>query len=334
MLNLSMYGLLHFLILLFMTYREYKVEESFYNVLTLTVSKKGLHLCHSSFLLFLIYVLSRSIIRLFLVSIRPDEISILNENCIYYLADVILIVSLFSEDISTQNFLIFSVIISLKCLLWLFEQRINTQRDTKIAIYGMYIFMLSSIFLVFTTSSAILKPNINILFSFEFAIVVLGSAKTLLKMHLENVYSDKEKIYASFGLDIFFIVLRLAVTLVLFFWTTLTLRIPFNIIRDIFKIISLLNMTIKNYAGVKRVYNNLEKCENVSEGTCPICREEMDKGKRIMCGHSFHSTCLKQWAEKQQVCPICRHVMFADDEIVQLGDHEEIIEGIPVEYAR
>jgi E3 ubiquitin-protein ligase synoviolin len=333
MFNLSVYGIFHFLLLLFMTYREYRVEESFYNVLTLTVSKKGLHLCHSGFLLFLIYVLSRSIIRIFLVRVRPDEISVLNENCIYYLADIILIISLFSEDISTQNFLIFSVIISLKCLLWLFEQRINTQRNVKMAIYGVYILTTSTIFLTFTMSSAILKPNINILFSFEFAIIALGALKTLMKMHIENVYTDKEKIFATFGLDISFIMLRLLVTLILFFWTTLTLRIPFNIIRDIFKIVSLLNTTIKNYAGVRRVYNNLEKCENVTEGTCPICRDEMEKGKRILCGHSFHSVCLKQWAEKQQVCPICRHVMFADDEVVQLGNYEEMITGVPVEYA-
>lgn len=328
---LCAYGCCHLLILLFMTYQEYKIEDNAYGLLTQMVSKKGLHLCHSAFILFLIYVLSKTLVYVLLGRLRSDEIAVLNENCIYYLADIILVVSLFSDDISSQNFLIFSKIVSLKCLLWIFEQRILTQRDMRVAIYGVYILVLSQAFFVFTILSAVMKPSIHILFAFEFSLLFLGSLKTLLRMYIENTYADKQKVYANFGLDIFFIVLRLKVTMVLFVWTTFTLRIPFNIIRDIFKIISQLGMTIRNYSGVKRVYDNLDRCESVSEGTCPICREEMESGKKILCGHAFHTNCLKQWAEKQQVCPICRHVMFSDD-IVQLGDENEFITGIPVEY--
>lgn len=324
------YGVLHLVTLLFLTYREYKIEESFYGLLVQTVSKKSLHLCHSTFLLFLIYILSRSVIRFFLDRLRPEEIAVLNESCIYYLADIILVVSLFSNDISTQNFLIFSMIISLKCLLWIFEQRILTQNNLCVAIYGFYILTISFFFFASMAFSAVLRPSIHILFAFEFSLIFLGALKTLLKMWVENIYADKKRVLSAFGIDIFFLVLKLKITLVMFAWITLTLRIPFNIIRDIFKIISQLGTSFKNYSGIKKVYENLEKCESVSEGTCPICRDEMEKGKRILCGHSFHTACLKQWAEKQQICPICRHVMFAQDEFVELGDDNEIITGIPV----
>ena len=39
---------------------------------------------------------------------------------------------------------------------------------------------------------------------------------------------------------------------------------------------------------------------------CAICRERLDKAKRLPCGHRYHSACLRSWLERQQTCPTCR----------------------------
>ena len=39
---------------------------------------------------------------------------------------------------------------------------------------------------------------------------------------------------------------------------------------------------------------------------CAICREKLDKAKRLPCGHLFHSACLRGWLEIRTQCPCCR----------------------------
>jgi E3 ubiquitin-protein ligase synoviolin len=46
---------------------------------------------------------------------------------------------------------------------------------------------------------------------------------------------------------------------------------------------------------------------------CIICREEMDSGKKLPCGHIFHFNCLRSWLERQQTCPTCRRSVLSND---------------------
>src|SRR5690349_19366955 len=39
---------------------------------------------------------------------------------------------------------------------------------------------------------------------------------------------------------------------------------------------------------------------------CTICQEVFFEPKRLNCGHTFCSTCIKQWRQKNSQCPICR----------------------------
>ena len=40
---------------------------------------------------------------------------------------------------------------------------------------------------------------------------------------------------------------------------------------------------------------------------CIICREEMTAGcKKLPCNHIFHTSCLRSWFQRQQICPTCR----------------------------
>ena len=39
---------------------------------------------------------------------------------------------------------------------------------------------------------------------------------------------------------------------------------------------------------------------------CAVCRERLDKAKRLPCGHLFHSACLQRWLEVKTECPTCR----------------------------
>ena len=43
--------------------------------------------------------------------------------------------------------------------------------------------------------------------------------------------------------------------------------------------------------------------------TCSICLDEYQTDERIgvlSCGHSFHSSCIKEWLKRSKTCPLCR----------------------------
>lgn len=48
--------------------------------------------------------------------------------------------------------------------------------------------------------------------------------------------------------------------------------------------------------------DELAACEH----TCIICRDGMEAGKKLPCGHIFHLECLRLWLQHQQSCPTCR----------------------------
>lgn len=48
-------------------------------------------------------------------------------------------------------------------------------------------------------------------------------------------------------------------------------------------------------------------------GECPICFVEISVGnmctKLTICGHSFHTECIKAWLVKKRSCPKCRAII-------------------------
>ena len=45
------------------------------------------------------------------------------------------------------------------------------------------------------------------------------------------------------------------------------------------------------------------------EGTCSICIEAFTSSQAnivLQCNHKFHSHCIKEWLEKELICPNCR----------------------------
>jgi len=86
--------------------------------------------------------------------------------------------------------------------------------------------------------------------------------------------------------------------------------------------------SIKLYFKKKRDYTrrqrNLEEMERlvrerrtVESPMCPICLEEFTPDAQIdilQCGHKFHLTCLEEWLDKKDECPICRRRTPREDE--------------------
>lgn len=59
--------------------------------------------------------------------------------------------------------------------------------------------------------------------------------------------------------------------------------------------------------SLQRAYANVTSEElNARDEDCAICREKLDRGKRLPCDHVFHAECLQRWMEVKTACPTCR----------------------------
>ncbi len=73
-----------------------------------------------------------------------------------------------------------------------------------------------------------------------------------------------------------------------------------------------------NFAKYVRLIQNLDSSfqdatvEEIREsgGDCLVCREPMTTGKKLVCGHLFHTDCLRMWLQQQQACPLCRFLFI------------------------
>lgn len=52
--------------------------------------------------------------------------------------------------------------------------------------------------------------------------------------------------------------------------------------------------------------------------SCPICLQAVSRTTETSCGHAFHSRCITKWLEKNDTCPMCRHV-FCPTEVYHLS---------------
>ena len=53
----------------------------------------------------------------------------------------------------------------------------------------------------------------------------------------------------------------------------------------------------------------VRETQNGGQNICPVCLDTIidnQNSKTLHCGHTFHSTCIDEWTNIRQVCPVCR----------------------------
>lgn len=101
---------------------------------------------------------------------------------------------------------------------------------------------------------------------------------------------------------------------------------PINIFREVYVAFQQLRRRLIAFNNYRRLTHNMEKrFESIEDEeelnrlghTCIICRDQMDLSggckKLPICGHAFHTHCLREWLVQQQSCPTCRADIAANE---------------------
>ncbi|AFN82399.1 HRD ubiquitin ligase complex ER membrane protein [Encephalitozoon romaleae SJ-2008] len=325
------YGVTHFILLAIYTTKASHGSLTMYNILTTTTRNSTVHILHATFLIFLMCTLTGRIIDHVFKSLRSEEISNFNESLLYFLTDFLLVVSTFDNDISFKNGLFFAMLLCVKSLSWLLGTRIK--RDVYSSLYSLAygISLFSGLMAFLFTLSCISSIDGQILFLFEYTLLVIASIKNICIMNLILSDDDDKRSLHNFYIDIAYMSITLLVYIVFIGITSFSYRLPLNLFRSALTILDALVAKIKVFLSYLKLCKDLEKCvEGSGDGFCAICRDDMEIGKKLACGHCFHIECLKMWCERQQTCPICKSTLAFDVRKESFVVGSEYISGIPV----
>lgn len=330
--KLLTYGIIHLSLLIYLIYKEYKKTPQLYAIFYSITTNNTIHLLHTVFVMYMILLSSKLLTRLTIGTIRNNELTSVNDNCFLFLTDILLIVTIFNDDLTVKNLILFNVLIALKCINWIIIERIRSQVNVRIFLLITFTFILSVMFAVGSLIQVLRKPSLYILYGYEFGIVAISNLRNYFYC-FSSFYEEDKRIIYVFIIDIVFIGIRLVCILLFFVATAIYFRLPFNLIREAVGTGRHLQKKIKGFLQYLRISKELAKCEDsIGDGTCPICFSEMENGKKISCGHVFHISCVKKWIETSELCPICRREMFAKDEVVVINTATERITAVPIVY--
>lgn len=162
-------------------------------------------------------------------------------------------------------------------------------------------------------------PSVLILFGFEYTILAVSILSTFIRYVLHIIDMQIEGNWPQKGSYLFFLefvteVVRFVSYLIFFMIIFTYYGMPLHIVRDLWMSYINLKRRLIIFSKYRKLTANMNErfpeateeelaaCEN----TCIICRDVMESGKKLPCGHIFHLDCLRLWLQQQQTCPTCR----------------------------
>lgn len=166
--------------------------------------------------------------------------------------------------------------------------------------------------------------SVLILFGFEFGLLLIYALNLLFRFIIQTLDANMTNGLQSRGLyimlvDLFCEIVKMVTYMAFFCLVFVYYGIPLHIMRDVYAAFISFQRKLLNFIKYLRLTRNLENRfpeateeEVTAAGNCLVCREEMDKGKKLPCGHIFHLNCLRTWLQHQQSCPLCRLPLSTD----------------------
>ncbi|RGB23909.1 hypothetical protein C1646_727362 [Rhizophagus diaphanus] len=218
----------------------------------------------------------------------------------------------------------------------------NTPVQAHLRILVLLILILLSDIFWFIMCISIFRSML-LLLTFECFTLFLDTVQTLIKylIHLRDI--TRQSVWESRGILLYYTefvtdTLILVATLGHYLHIMLLHGISFTLIDAVLflnmrSVFNNLRKKIVAYCNYRQAISNMQtQYPNATDielkeynDDCAICRDSMDKAKKLPCGHMFHLTCLRSWLEHHSSCPTCRRSLLK-------GDSPRILEHMEVPF--
>jgi len=269
--------------------------------------------------------------KLFFGSLRAAEFEHLLDRSWYAVTETCLAFTVFKDDFSPKFVALFTILLFLKSFHWLAEDRVDyMERSPSISmLFHVRVISLAALlsiidvnFIVHAYQSTLSKgASVQLVFGFEYAILLTIVANTLLKYLLHSIDLYSENPWENKAVFMLYTELIIGLVKVILYGLFIVIMVriytlPLFAVRPMYLTARAFKKAFNDVILSRRAIHNMntwypdatpEELEN-TDNVCIICREEMvaNSTKKLPCNHIFHKNCLQSWFQRQQTCPTCR----------------------------
>ncbi|CRK96225.1 CLUMA_CG009652, isoform A [Clunio marinus] len=280
--------------------------------------------------LILVLMLGKLMRKIFLGTLRAAEFEHLMERFWYALTETCLAFTVFRDDFNPKFIALFTVLLFLKSFHWLAEDRVDYMERSPVIGWVFHIRVagllsvlgfLDYLLIMYAYQSTIAKgPTVQLVFGFEYAILITMVANTTIKyvLHASELRSDtpwENKAVFLLYTELVIGLIRVILYIVFVFLMVKIYTLPLFAFRPMYYTIRNFKKALNDVILSRRAIHNMNTLYPdataeelaLSDNICIICREDMvSSSKKLPCGHIFHTLCLRSWFQRQQTCPTCR----------------------------
>ncbi|XP_059053252.1 E3 ubiquitin-protein ligase synoviolin [Achroia grisella] len=278
----------------------------------------------------LVLLVGKLLRKIFFGQLRPAEFEHLIERSWYAITETCLAFTVFRDDFNPKFIALFTLLLFLKAFHWLAEDRVDYMERSPVIGWIFHIRILSLLKLLahadfyfiyhayqFTASKG---PSVQLVFGFEYSILIIMIVNILIKYVLHAIDSRWEApweskaavlLYTELAINFLKVLLYMGFVAVMVRIYTLPLfafRPMYETMRSFKKAYNDVVLSRRAIRNMNTLYPDATAAElAAADNECIICREEMHTGaKKLPCNHIFHAACLRLWFQRQQTCPTCR----------------------------
>ncbi|KAK7493457.1 hypothetical protein BaRGS_00015357 [Batillaria attramentaria] len=307
----------------------YQKKQFYPSVVYITKSNPSMAVIYIQAFVFVI-LMGKLLRKIFFGQLRAAEMEHLIERSWYAVTETCLAFTVFRDDFSPRFVALFTLLLFLKCFHWLAEDRVDFMERSPVIsflfhvrVWSLLIFLglLDMYFVNHAYYSTLLKgPTVQLVFGFEYAILLTVVAMTFIKYVLHTIDLQNENPWDNKAVYLLYTELFMGFTRVVLYICFMIIMIkvhtfPLFAIRPMYLAIRSFKKALHDVIMSRRAIRNMNTLypnateEELASGdnVCIICREEMTTScKKLPCNHIFHTSCLRSWFQRQQTCPTCR----------------------------
>ena len=307
-------------------------REQFYPIVLFLVSSKVSFVVAGNMALATLLLIGHISKAIFLGQLRDVEVEVLMERAKYTITETCLALTIFRNELTPPILGFFGALLFLKAFHWLgksrlehLEQVMPTGTMTLVRLMALIVVLACvDIYLAYycIQHTVVKGKSVLILFGFEFGLLVVSILNLTWRYALYIIDSRLHNGLASKGLYVMIIdlicdALRFVTYVFFFSLVFVYYGMPIHIIREVWVSFHAFQKHLYSFIKYLKLTQNLDRGfenanaeELAAAGDCLICREAMEKGKKLPCSHVFHLECLRMWLQHQQSCPLCRLVKY------------------------
>ncbi|EDV52916.2 E3 ubiquitin-protein ligase HRD1 [Drosophila erecta] len=307
----------------------YQKQQFYPAVVYITKSNASMGVIYIQFFV-IVFMFGKLLSKIFLGTLRAAEFEHLLERFWYALTETCLAFTVFRDDFNPRFVAMFTVLLFLKSFHWLAEERVDFMERSPVLGWLFHIRVgslltmlgiLDYVLLIHAYNSTLVRgPTVQMVFGFEYAILLTVIASTAIKyvLHAAEMRTDTPwenkavfLLYTELVIGLIKVVLYLLFVVIMakiYALPMFVFRPMFFTLRNFRKALNDVIMSRRAIRNMNTLYPDATPEElRQSDNICIICREDMvNHSKKLPCGHIFHTTCLRSWFQRQQTCPTCR----------------------------